>query len=121
MRAWQTTKSGRPADALRLNENARPPEPMPGTVHLEVIAAGIGLPDAFMCQGSYALTPPTHPFTQGQEVVGRVVGRPDRRAALDAGLYIPSEEVGMRERCSAAFRLRLHPQKWRGSVFVHQR
>ncbi len=74
MRAWQTTKSGRPADALRLNENARPPEPMPGTVHLEVIAAGIGLPDAFMCQGSYALTPPTHPFTQGQEVVGRVVG-----------------------------------------------
>jgi NADPH2:quinone reductase len=61
-------------EVLSLNENAPPPEPMPGTVHLEVIAAGIGLPDAFMCQGSYALAPSTHPFTQGQEVVGRVVG-----------------------------------------------
>jgi NADPH2:quinone reductase len=47
---------------------------LPETVHLEVIAAGIGLPDAFMCQGSYALTPSTLPFTQGQEVVGRVIG-----------------------------------------------
>jgi len=73
MRAWQTTKSGRPIDVLSLNQDARPPEPTAGTVQLEVIAAGIGLPDAFMCQGSYALTPPTHPFTQGQEVVGRVV------------------------------------------------
>jgi NADPH2:quinone reductase len=61
-------------DALRLNEAAHPPQPTPGTVHLDVIAAGIGLPDAFMCQGSYALTPSTFPFTQGQEVVGRVVG-----------------------------------------------
>ncbi|MEE8166854.1 MAG: NADPH:quinone oxidoreductase family protein, partial [Myxococcota bacterium] len=74
MRAWQTTKTGRPMEVLSLNEDARPPEPTPGTVHLEVIAAGIGLPDAFMCQGSYALTPSTHPFTQGQEVVGRVLG-----------------------------------------------
>ncbi|MBW2270901.1 MAG: NADPH:quinone oxidoreductase family protein [Deltaproteobacteria bacterium] len=74
MRAWQTTKSGRPGDVLSLNEDAPSPQPLPGTVHLEVIAAGIGLPDAFMCQGSYALTPPTFPFTQGQEVVGRVVG-----------------------------------------------
>jgi len=47
---------------------------MPGTVLLDVVAAGIGLPDAFMCQGNYALTPQTLPFTQGQEVVGRVVG-----------------------------------------------
>jgi NADPH2:quinone reductase len=39
-----------------------------------VITAGIGLPDAFMCQGTYAMTPSTLPFTQGQEVVGRVIG-----------------------------------------------
>ncbi|MDP7571902.1 MAG: NADPH:quinone oxidoreductase family protein, partial [Myxococcota bacterium] len=68
MRAWQTVKPGRPRDALSLNEAADPPQPTPGTVHLEVIAAGIGLPDAFMCRGSYALTPSTLPFTQGQEV-----------------------------------------------------
>jgi len=72
MRAWQTVKSGRPRDALALNEAVAAPEPRPGTVRLEVLAAGIGLPDAFMCQGSYALTPTT-PFTQGQEVVGRIV------------------------------------------------
>jgi NADPH2:quinone reductase len=73
MRAWQTVKSGRPADALALNEDATPPEPREDTLLLDVIAAGIGLPDAFMCQGSYALTPSVLPFTQGQEVVGRVV------------------------------------------------
>ena len=73
MRAWQTVKPGRPMDALYLNEDVEPPRPTPGTVHLEVIAAGIGLPDAFMCQGSYALTPKTLPFTQGQEVVGRII------------------------------------------------
>jgi NADPH2:quinone reductase len=74
MRAWQTIRHGRPKDALQLNADAPAPKPRPGTVHLEVIAAGIGLPDAFMCQGSYALTPPTLPFTQGQEAVGRVIG-----------------------------------------------
>lgn len=74
MRAWQTTKHGRPKDALALNEDAPPPELLPNTVHLEVIAAGIGLPDAFMCQANYALTPSSLPFTQGQEVVGRVLG-----------------------------------------------
>ncbi|MEN8158864.1 MAG: NADPH:quinone oxidoreductase family protein [Myxococcota bacterium] len=73
MRAWQTVKSGRPMDALQLNEDAPPPKPTPGTVLLDVTAAGIGLPDAFMCQGSYALTPKTFPFTQGQEATGRVV------------------------------------------------
>ena len=77
MRAWQTVKTGRPLDALQLNENAQAPQPTPETVLLEVVAAGIGLPDAFMCQGSYALTPPTFPFTQGQEVVGRVLGWAD--------------------------------------------
>lgn len=73
MRAWQTTKHGRPKDALQLNENAPAPEPMPGTILLDVIAAGVGLPDAFMCEGSYMLTPGQLPFTQGQEAVGRIV------------------------------------------------
>jgi len=74
MRAWQTMKPGRPGDVLHLEEDAAPPQPTPGTVLLEVVAAGIGLPDAFMCQGNYALTPTTFPFTQGEEAVGRVVG-----------------------------------------------
>jgi len=74
MRAWQVTKSGRPADALQLNAEAASPQPPPGTVLLDVIAAGLGLPDALMCQGSYALTPGGLPFTPGQEVVARIVG-----------------------------------------------
>ena len=31
-----------------------------------VTAAGLGLPDVFMCRGTYPLTPPL-PFTSGQE------------------------------------------------------
>jgi NADPH2:quinone reductase len=73
MRAWQVTKAGRPADVLRLATDAAAPEPRPGTVLLDVTAAGIGLPDALMCRGSYMLTPGRLPFTPGQEVVGRVV------------------------------------------------
>lgn len=73
MRAWQTVKRGTPKDALALNENAPAPEAYPGTVLVETLAAGMGLPDVFMCQGSYAMTPQL-PFTQGQEVVGRVIG-----------------------------------------------
>jgi NADPH:quinone reductase len=73
MRAWQTMKSGNPKDVLAMNEDWPAPEPYPGTVLVEVLAAGMGLPDVFMCQGSYAMTPQI-PFTQGQEVVGRVIG-----------------------------------------------
>lgn len=72
MRAWQTTKAGRPRDVLVLDESAPSPVPREGTVRLRVLAAGVGLPDALMCQANYALTPPL-PFTQGQEVCGRVV------------------------------------------------
>jgi NADPH2:quinone reductase len=74
MRAWQCVKPGRPRNALSLNEAAPAPEPYPGTILLDVVAAGMGLPDVFMCQGSYHLTPSTLPFTQGQEVIGRVAG-----------------------------------------------
>jgi NADPH2:quinone reductase len=73
MRAWQTTKPGNPKDVLAINEDLPAPEPYAETVLVEVLAAGMGLPDVFMCQGSYAMTPQI-PFTQGQEVVGRVIG-----------------------------------------------
>ncbi len=76
MRAWQTVKPGNPKDVLELSEDQPAPVPYEGTVLIEVLAAGMGLPDVFMCQGSYAMTP-TIPFTQGQEVVGRVIGWAD--------------------------------------------
>jgi NADPH2:quinone reductase len=47
------------------------PTPGPGEVRLEVRAAAIGAPDAFMCRSTYALTPPL-PFVPGQEVCGIV-------------------------------------------------
>jgi len=71
MRAWKVQQAGSPTDVLELDENAEEPLPGPGTIQLEVLAAGIGLPDALMCNGSYMLTPAL-PFTQGQEVVGRI-------------------------------------------------
>jgi NADPH2:quinone reductase len=71
VRAWQVVAHGEPARALRLAEGVATPEPAPGLLRLSVAAAGIGLPDVFMCRGSYALTPPL-PFTPGQEGVGTV-------------------------------------------------
>jgi NADPH2:quinone reductase len=70
MRAWQVQSHGEPVDVLRPVELA-PPEPGPGQVAIKVTAAGIGLPDVFMCRGIYPLTPPL-PFTPGQEGVGIV-------------------------------------------------
>lgn len=72
MRAWQTTKAGSPRDVLALRDGVRSPVPREGTVRVRVACAGIGLPDALMCRASYAMTPPL-PFTQGQEVAGRIV------------------------------------------------
>lgn len=76
MRAWQTVKPGNPKDVLAINHDVPVPVPYEGTVLVEVLAAGMGLPDVFMCQGSYAMTPKI-PFTQGQEVAGRVIGWAD--------------------------------------------
>ncbi len=70
MRAWQVQKHGEPGDALKLVE-AELPEPGPGQLRIEVAAAALGLPDVFMCRGSYPLTPAL-PFTPGQELVGTV-------------------------------------------------
>ena len=73
MKAWQIHRHGEPHEALQLVD-VKEPEAGPGWMQLRVLTAGVGLPDVFMCQGSYALTPPAFPFTQGQEVVGRVIG-----------------------------------------------
>lgn len=70
VRAWQVHRHGPPPDALRLVE-LEPPTPGPGELRLRVLAAAVGMPDAFMCAGSYALTP-TLPFVPGQEVCGVV-------------------------------------------------
>jgi NADPH2:quinone reductase len=70
MRAWQVIKHGEPNEAMELCEKAVP-EPGPGEVRILVKAVALGLPDVFMCRGTYAFSP-TIPFTPGQEVVGIV-------------------------------------------------
>ena len=70
MRAWVVQAHGEPAEVLELAE-VETPEPGPGMVRVRVHAAGIGLPDVFMCRGSYPLTP-KRPFTPGQEMAGTV-------------------------------------------------
>jgi len=70
MRAWQVRHAGEPIDVLEAVE-LDPPQPGPGQVRIRVTAAGIGLPDALMCRGTYPLTPPI-PFIPGQEATGTV-------------------------------------------------
>lgn len=91
MRAWQVQAAGEPMDVLQLVE-LEPPEPGPGQVRIRVTAAGIGLPDVFMCRGTYPLTPPL-PFTSGQEATGTVT-------AVGDGVDIP---IGSRIMCVTAF------------------
>lgn len=70
MRAWQVQGAGEPIDVLYEVE-LHPPQPGPGQVRIRVTAAGIGLPDVFMCRGTYPLTPAL-PFTSGQEASGTI-------------------------------------------------
>ena len=70
MQAWQVIKHGEPKAVMELGEKAVP-EPGPGEVRILVKAVALGLPDVFMCRGTYAFSP-TIPFTPGQEVVGIV-------------------------------------------------
>ncbi|MCU1399740.1 MAG: hypothetical protein JWN62_2849 [Acidimicrobiales bacterium] len=70
MRAWQVQGKGEPIDVLHAVE-VEVPEPGPGQLRIRVTAAGIGLPDVFMCRGTYPLTPPL-PFISGQEATGVV-------------------------------------------------
>jgi len=68
--AWQVQRHGPPGDALRRGVIDEP-LPGPGELRLRVRAAGIGLPDALMCRGTYAFSPAL-PFVPGQEVCGTV-------------------------------------------------
>src|ERR1700722_9055487 len=70
MRAWQVQSHGEPAGVL-VQVELEEPTPGPGQVAIRVTAAGIGLPDVFMCRGSYPLTPQLN-FTPGQEGTGVV-------------------------------------------------
>src|SRR5258708_8569589 len=70
MKAWQVIKHGEPKEAMELGEKDVP-EPGPGEVRILVRAVALGLPDVFMCRGTYAFSPAI-PFTPGQEVVGIV-------------------------------------------------
>ena len=70
MDAWQVQRHGPPGDVLR-RVVVDEPVPGPGELRLRVRAAGIGLPDALMCRGRYAFSPPL-PFVPGQEVCGTV-------------------------------------------------
>lgn len=72
MRAWQVEEHGEPEAVLRLVEREAP-EIGDGQLRVRVTAAALGLPDAFMCRGSYPLTPSSMPFTPGQEVAGIVL------------------------------------------------
>ena len=71
MRAWRVTGLGEPEQVLELQE-CELPDPGPGEMKIAVQVAGIGLPDALMCQGEYAFKP-TVPFSPGQEMCGRVL------------------------------------------------
>src|SRR6478735_1130343 len=71
MRAWQVTRYGTPSESL---EQVDVSEPSPGSeeIRLRVHAAALGLPDAFMCGGTYGFSP-SMPFIPGEEVCGTVV------------------------------------------------
>lgn len=70
MRAWQVHEHGEPSQVLRRVEVDQPAA-RGGELRIRVEAAAIGLPDVFMCRGTYPLTPPL-PFVCGQEVCGVV-------------------------------------------------
>jgi NADPH2:quinone reductase len=93
MRAWQVQGAGEPRDVLHAVE-VDVPEPEPGQIRIRITAAGIGLPDVFMCRGTYPLTPPL-PFTPGQEATGVVT-------AVGDGVDFA---IGDRVMCVSAFYL----------------
>jgi len=72
LREWRVSDVGEPADVLALEDNAASFEAGPGQLKIKVEAAGLGLPDVFMCQNTYPLTPPL-PFVPSQEAAGVVV------------------------------------------------
>jgi NADPH2:quinone reductase len=94
MRAWEVQAAGEPAAVLHLVKRELP-EPGPGEVRIRVTAAGLGLPDVFMCRGTYPLTPPL-PFTSGQEATGVVtaLGKGVDRLALGDHIMCVTQFIG---------------------------
>jgi NADPH2:quinone reductase len=86
VRAWEVRAAGEPAEVLHLVERDLP-QPGPGEVRMRVTAAGLGLPDVFMCRGTYPLTPPL-PFTSGQEATGIVTALGDGVERVAVGDHI---------------------------------
>jgi NADPH2:quinone reductase len=72
MRAWKVSSFGEPGDVLSLVEEDDDFEPGRNQIKIRVEVAGLGLPDVFMCQNTYPLTPPL-PFIPSQEAVGEVI------------------------------------------------
>lgn len=70
MKAWRVTSAGSPERVIEVGE-CDIPQPGPGEVQVQVVAAGMGLPDVFMCKGEYVFSP-SLPFIPGQEVAGVV-------------------------------------------------
>jgi len=70
MRAWKVQRHGEPGEVIALGE-ADVPDPDSDEVRIRVDAAALGLPDVFMCRGTYPFKPEL-PFTPGQEVSGVV-------------------------------------------------
>ena len=70
MKVWKVQRHGEPGEVMVLGE-ADIPEPNPDEVRIRVDAAALGLPDVFMCRGTYPFKPEL-PFTPGQEVSGVV-------------------------------------------------
>jgi len=88
MHAWQVGRTGEPGDVLERVQ--RPvPEPGEGEALVRVAAAGLGLPDVFMCRGTYAFSPP-RPFVPGQEMCGTVVA-----AGADCDLAVGQRVMGV--------------------------
>lgn len=73
--AWHADRFGPPMETLRWEPRSWDP-PASGSVLVEVAAAGVGLPDALMLEGTYPMVR-SAPVTPGQEVCGRVIAAPD--------------------------------------------
>lgn len=91
MRAWQIHHHGEPLDVLTAVD-VDAPLPGPGEVRIRVHAVALGLPDVFMCRGTYP-SGGTPPCTPGQEVAGVV-------SALGPGVDL---EIGSRVMAITAF------------------
>lgn len=100
-----------PIETLALSDMPLP-EAGPGSVLIDVAAAGVNFPDGLMVQGKYQVKPP-RPFVPGSEVAGivRAVGagvdnvRPGDRVAAFCGIGAYAEVV-----CAPATQVYLLPE-----------